>query len=339
MIPFLKPSRTPTAYSPDPQFYAETLDLFLKRRVGNLYNWLYSSPNAADDIVRGGELLDALYLNCSDYYLYDKESSLIAANAPDLARAIGPHATLIDYGPGPVRSYTQKTLPVLQQLVAPKGYVPVDICPEYVAGCEQETHSRLPGMNTNGIVGDFYDSSISHKSYNKPVVYFSGSSIANCPEPDAYTLPVNTFKRLETIRSQLNENGYLVIGHDTNQDEANLLAAYDNSYLSDLILNVLHRIARDLPVTNFNPEHFALWVKWDASDRCVKMGVRATKAQTFTLGRTEITIEADDIFHIASSYKYPSSLFIGMTEAAGFAHVQSFSEPNNPMAIHIFKAD
>lgn len=326
----------PNAIQKDNHFLEDVLALFSGSATGNLYEYLYSSPASPTDPVRGEEFLDDVYAECDDYYLFKSEKSLIKHFANDLSETLGAAATLIDYGPGPARSFFYKTYPVLSGLQNPNAYIPVDICPEYVAECKEAAKGMMPDLYVHGIVDDYFDARLQYGFYKNPVVYFTGSSIANCPEMAGYAIPHNTLARLKRIKNQLGEHGRLIIGHDQNQDEASLLSAYKNPAAAKFILNLLDRIQRDLNTSHFDRAAFDHWVEWDSVNHCVKQGAILSKDTSFCIEHRVFSFKKGDTLHFVSSYKYPSDLFIQTAEAAGFAHEQTFSLTDNPMVMHVF---
>ncbi len=326
----------PNVIRKDSRFLEDVLALFSGSATGNLYEYLYSSPASPTDPVRGEELLDDIYAECDDYYLFRSEKRLIKHFANNLSEMLGDAATLIDYGPGPARSFFYKTYPVLSALQNPNAYIPVDICPEYVAECKEAAKGMMPDLYVHGIADDYFDARLHYGFYKNPVVYFTGSSIANCPEIPGYAIPHNTLSRLQRIKGQIGGHGQLVIGHDQNQDEQSLLSAYKNPAAEKFILNLLDRIRRDLNTSYFDRAAFDHWVEWDAVNHCVKQGSILNRDATFRIGDHSFSFKKGDTLHFVSSYKYPRDLFIQTAQTAGFTHEQTFSLTDNPMVMHVF---
>ena len=132
-------------------------------------------------------------------------------------------------------------------------------------------------------------------------------------------------------------DGRLIVGLDAYQDEDSLSRAYDTQAVSDFILNIFHRIHRDLALELFDPDAFTYKFEWVPSDYCVKHKAISTKNQLFKLDNTPIILDEGEEFHIMSSFKYPYEFFQSMAIQAGLVPLDYFIDNRQRMAIHVFK--
>ena len=100
----------------------------------------------------GSTLFDAI-CELPEYYLTRTELAIMEMHAAEMARIIGPQAALIEFGSGT----SMKTRLLLNQLVAPAAYVPVDIAREHL----------IEAANTLG-----RDFSAGRRRWNAPVALY-----------------------------------------------------------------------------------------------------------------------------------------------------------------------
>lgn len=317
-------------------FAQKIVNLFSGFESANLQDYLYSSPRHDGDKVNGAHLLNKMYKECDAYYLQKAEKELVQSAANSIACEVGNSPTFIDYGPGPVESIANKTLPILSKLTAPKFYIPVDLCEEYTKHAAQYIASIYPGLKINPICFDYYDRMLGFRRYQNPVIYFSGSSMFNCPGKTKVEFNAHLLQRLEILSKQLGPGGKLLITHDSNQNEQSLMNAYKNIANEAFILNILHRIKRDA-LDQFDPSKFTHYVEVDKKNTAVKIGVEAVDHQSIMIGTKQLRIEKGHRYAITNSLKYAANEFTNLCISAGFSSIKSWSNSGNPMVIHLLK--
>jgi dimethylhistidine N-methyltransferase len=181
----------------------------------------------------GSDLFDRI-CGTEDYYLTRRETALLEAAAGDIAGIVGAGATLVEYGSGASR----KVRLLLDAMAAPHRYVAIDISDEYLAAATRRIAADYPGVDVLPVVAD----------YTKPIVlpdtiedgpvlgFFPGSTIGNFDEAGVVAF-------LERAQATIGQ-GWLLIGHDPNQDEASLKRAYGEAdgLMGRLHLNMLAHI-------------------------------------------------------------------------------------------------
>ena len=160
-------------------------------------------------------------------------------------------------------------------------------------------------------------------------MFFKGSTITNLSTN-------NCLNFLGKISQAIQPNGILIVGVDSNQNEASLRKAYDDGKMAKLTLSILYFINRDLPVSDFDPTAFNYEFNWVAETHCVEHNVRATKEQNFLLDGIPINIKSGEKFHFLSSYKYPVDYFQNIAIKAGLKPLDYFVEQaNERMVVHV----
>jgi len=313
-------------------FLLNIIELLQKKAEENMYPYLYSSPNPSleNDLARGESHYNDLIYNVPQYYLYRDEVKILQNSVAQLATYVPTQATLIEFGVGTEIAFRNKTLPFLQAIDTLHCYVPIDLCVPYLTQAQAIMHETLPHVKFQGIETDFVKNVSIVQQFENPVVFFKGSTITNL-RPDKC---VEFFHNLANV---LPQNGMLIVGEDSNNDETVLRQAYVNDALANTMLSIFYLLHRDYQVSGFDPSAFDYRFDWLAERYCVKHTAVATKPQNFTLSNAPIEIQANDEFHIVSSYKYPVDFFQNMANQGGLTPVALFSEPNNPMVIHVFQ--
>jgi uncharacterized SAM-dependent methyltransferase len=157
---------------------------FLDNVNGNLWPYLYGTPQNADDPVRGGILYNEMLEQEKDYYLYKYEAELFQTKGSLLSSLIGSDATFIELGPGSETSLRLKTLPLLNTCQNLKGYVGIDISQDFLDKGLAVIRAELPNILIDGIQADFTQLK-SLPEVDKPVIFFKGSTIANLRKDEA----------------------------------------------------------------------------------------------------------------------------------------------------------
>ena len=321
-------------------FERDVIALFEGSAGWHMDPYLYSLPRQPDDPVRGAELLGQ-FQNDPAYYLYDSEVALLQTHATAIAGHLGERVRLIDYGPGPLRSFRDKVLPLLRALEDPAGYLAIDLCERYAREASAECQARLPEVAAEYAVADFYDPSTRH-SDERPVVCLLGNAIANLhaapgEEAQADTALPRFVERLAVIREQLGARGRLLVSHDTNSDEAALLRTYGGSSGAAFIVNIFARIKRDLELDEFDATAFESQTLWRPDRYRIECRATSLRAQRVRIGGRELQVERDQSLHVSNSHKYPAAYFLAMAEHAGLSPVASFFDEQQWMAVHLLE--
>ena len=311
------------------QFEKDVLEFFHEGMRGNLWPYIYGAPRSDDDPVRGGILYNEMLENEADYYLYKYEAEIFQSMGGDIASVIGPNATFIELGPGSEQSLRLKTLPLLQACSELQGYVGIDISQSFLDKSLAVIREALPHIEISGTQQDFTKLT-SIPDCEKPVVFFKGSTIANLRRDE-----VPPF--IARIHELVGKPHYLLLVQDCNQDETSLMKAYDNYGMGVFMANIMHRIQRDLEISEMDGGAFTYKPEWVPEEHDLKHVVTATKDQQFDLRGQEVKIAQGEKFHTLSSFKYPTDVFQEMIGGTKYEVVHNFQGGSGRLAVHLFK--
>ena len=307
----------------------DAVELFSGKISGNLWPYLYGTPQDANDSVRGGILYNEMLEGEKDYYLYKYEAELFQTKGHLLTSLIGSNATFIELGPGSEQSIRLKTLPLLRSCSNLSGYVGIDISQSFVDKVLKVIRSELPDISTDGIQQDFTQLE-SLPEFEKPVILFKGSTIANLRKDE---VPVF----ISGIKELVGKKHYLLLVHDANQDEISLMKAYDTPKMAVFMENIMCRVHRDVSTVGMEPKAFLYKPEWEPDNHDLKHVLTATKAQKFDLRGQTVEIEEGQTIHTLSSFKYPIEVFQKMISAAGYQSIDVIQDQSTRMAAHVFQ--
>ncbi|WP_254567514.1 L-histidine N(alpha)-methyltransferase [Oscillatoria sp. HE19RPO] len=311
------------------QIEKDVVDFLVGKIRGNLWPYLYGTPQDENDPVRGGILYNEMLENEEDYYLYKFEAQLFQSKGHLIASAIGSNATIIELGPGSEQSLRQKTLPFLRVCPQLSGYVGIDISQDFLNKGLQVIRSELPELSVSGTQQDFTKLE-SLPDVEKPVIFFKGSTIANMRQDE-----VPSF--ISQIGKLAGKNHSLLLVHDANQDEVSLMKAYNNKRMAVFMENIMFRIHRDVDTKGMIPNAFRYEPEWDPNTYDFKHILTATQPQKIHFNGEIVEIKEGQKLHTLSSFKYPIEVFQKLIGFAGYEPLECFRDRSNRMAAHLFQ--
>lgn len=312
------------------KFKQEVKSFFFEGVRGNLWPYLYGAPQSEDDPVRGGILYNQMLEAEEDYYLYRYEANLFQTKGEIFENLIGPGATFIELGPGSEQSLRLKTLPLLKSLPKLHGYVGIDISQSFLDKSLAVVRDAFPHIVVQGSQQDFTQLQ-ELPQYEKTVVFFKGSTIANLRRSE-----VPHF--IAQIKALLDNDHFLLLVHDANQDAVSLLKAYGTARIAAVFENMMYRIKRDLALVDLQPEAFRYTPVWKPEIHDLQHVLVATQPQSFEIDGQTVAIKAGQEFHILSSFKYPVAVFQEMIASVGYQPIDLVHDSSGRMAAHLFQS-
>ncbi|MBP0041231.1 MAG: L-histidine N(alpha)-methyltransferase [Roseofilum sp. SBFL] len=307
----------------------DTMEFLFGKVSGNLWPYLYGTPEDDKDPVRGGILYNEMLDGEKDYYLYKYESKLFQSKGHILTEKIGANATFVELGPGSEQSIRLKTLPLLRSCHELKGYLGIDISQDFVDKVVEVIRSELPNISVEGMQQDFTQLE-NIPEYEKPVVLFKGSTIANLRRDE---VPVF----IAQIKALIGKPHYLLLVHDANQDEVSLMKAYDTPKMAIFMENIMFRVDRDGGTVGMKPGAFSYQPEWEPQTHDLKHVLTATETQKIELQGQMVVVEKGQKFHTLSSFKYPPEVFKSMINSVGYKSIDFILGDCNCMAAHLFQ--
>ncbi|MDQ2657019.1 MAG: L-histidine N(alpha)-methyltransferase, partial [Bacteroidota bacterium] len=193
---------------------------------------------------KGDGLFQAI-MSSPDYYLTNCEMEIFAGQSDAIADSIlgeGTSFELIELGPG----NCAKSIHLLNTLASTNvsfNYVPIDISANVIRQLQSQLPIKIPGLDFNGLVGDYFTTLESYCSDNskRKVVMCLGGNIGNMTIAES-----NLFCSI--LRSYLQPGDQCIIGFDMIKHPAIIRRAYDDreGVTREFNLNLLHRINREL---------------------------------------------------------------------------------------------
>ncbi|WGM40404.1 L-histidine N(alpha)-methyltransferase [Caulobacter sp. NIBR1757] len=265
-----------------------------------------------------------------EYYPTRTEMALLAARGGDIARAVGPGRTVVEYGSGSAA----KAIALLGALQAPAGYLCVEIDPGAARATAHEVELAFPDLPVRGVAGDFTHLQGEVTAGSRPRLgFFPGSTIGNFPPEEAGPL-------LAAMREHLGPGGQLLLGADLIKDKAILEAAYDDAagVTARFNLNLLQRANRELGA-DFDLAGFEHRAIWNDASASIEMHLVARHDQTVTMDGHRFHFAAGETIHTESSYKFDESRLKSLAYAGGWAIDQLWIALEQPFALALLTAD
>ncbi|MDR3398104.1 MAG: L-histidine N(alpha)-methyltransferase [Pandoraea sp.] len=284
--------------------------------------WLYDQ--------RGSELFEEI-TGLDEYYQTRTETALLGECAAAIADVVGPDAVVVEFGSGSSR----KTPLLLDALVTPRAYVPVDIADDFLDEAVAALARRCPGIPMLPVRADFT------RPFRLPpqlqttqgprLGFFPGSTIGNFAPGQAAAFLAHVGKMLGPRRRML-------VGVDACKDPAVLLPAYDDArgVTAQFDLNVLARINReldgDLPLDAFRHE-----ARFNAAASRIEMHLVAQRPfQANVLGH-RFTFMTGESIHTENSYKYGQTEFRALASSAGWDVERVWLDARSRFAVYLLR--
>jgi dimethylhistidine N-methyltransferase len=285
------------------------------------------SPKFLYDAL-GCKLFEAI-CELPEYYPTRTEAGIFALHGAEMARAVGPGATLIDLGAGNCAKAAS-----LFPLLHPAQYVAIDISYDFLREALERLRQRFPHIEMSGLGLDFSRGLTlpGEVSPEKRLFFYPGSSIGNFTPEQACTF-------LGGLRAECGNDGGLLIGIDLVKDSAVLDAAYDDALgvTAAFNLNILHHVnhlaGADFDVRDWQHRGF-----YNEADNRIEMHLEARRdVQVRWHGGTR-TFERTERIHTENSYKYRQPGIVGMLEQAGFEAANGWTDPAGWFAVMYARA-
>jgi dimethylhistidine N-methyltransferase len=255
-----------------------------------------------------------------EYYLTRAEIALLDAHAGDIAAVLGPDVRLVEYGSG----HAIKTRLLLEHLATPVAWVPIELSSEALRHGMQRMEQHFPDLPIQPLPLDFTRPlrlPVPPRAPRRTVVYFPGSTIGNFDEREAAQL-------LRKMRSEMGDNGGILVGADLKKDKATLEAAYNDraGVTSEFTLNILARLNRELGC-NFELSAFRHRSHYNAMAGRIETHILSHREQRVRVGRLQVLFREDEAMLVEYSCKYSLEDFAALAAVAGLAVQHVWLDP------------
>ena len=274
--------------------------------------------------TEGSKLFDQI-CTLPEYYPTRTELGILRARAGEMADCLGPETLLIEYGSGS----SVKTRLLLDRLVRPSAYVPVDISREHLFESALALRLDYPGLAVLPVCADFsapFALPRTPPPDARRAVYFPGSTIGNFSEAGAVAL-------MAGVARLVGPGGAFLVGADLVKEPRVLERAYDDAegVTAAFNRNLLARMNRELDA-DFDLRRFRHRALWAPAASRVEMHLVSEGPQVVHLGGAEIHFAAGESICTEHSHKYTIPSFARLARRAGLAvrrvwidRAQSFS--------------
>jgi dimethylhistidine N-methyltransferase len=266
-----------------------------------------------------------------EYYVTRTELDLLARHAGDLAVAIGADAELIEFGAGSGR----KARVLLDALVRPRAYLPVDISGEYLAAEAGRLSDAYPDLIVKPIVADFsrpFGLPAPMPGAKRRVGFFPGSTIGNFTPPEAL--------RFLSHAARLLNGGGLLVGVDLVKDPAILHAAYNDAagVTAAFNKNLLARANRELGA-GFDLSQFHHYASYSPQRQRVEMYLISAARQSVRIAGQAVAFADGEAVHTENSHKHTVEGFRALAASAGFTPRAVWCDPARLFSLHWLEAN
>lgn len=274
---------------------------------------------------QGSALFDQI-CTLPEYYVTRTELDLLQRHAEEIGALIGPDAELIEFGAG----YGHKVRLLLDALVRPRAYTPVDISRETLTATAARIVTDYPGLKVRPIEADFTE----RHTLPAPIAgtkhrvgFFPGSTIGNFTHEEA--------QQFLTRTQRLLKGGTLLIGVDLVKDPAILHAAYNDAagITAAFNKNLLARANRELG-TDFDLAKFQHYACYNPVHQRVEMYLISAARQNVRISGRTVSFAEGEAIHTENSHKHTVEGFQWLAAKAGFKPRAVWSDPARLFSVH-----
>jgi L-histidine N-alpha-methyltransferase len=230
----------------------------------------------------GCELFEEI-MRLPEYYPTRREREILYSEAATIARLTGAD-TLVELGSGS----SEKTLLLLDGLWRAgtlRRYVPLDVSESWLRRLAVSVADRYPGIEINGLVGDFERHLPLLPLGERALIAFLGGTIGNMAPPRREAF-------LHALAQAMRPGDALLLGADLVKPIGRLEAAYDDEagVTAAFNLNVLSVLNREL-YADFEPQLFRHVARFDRDHEWVEMLLRSRVDQRVALRALDLEVE------------------------------------------------
>jgi dimethylhistidine N-methyltransferase len=249
-----------------------------------------------------------------------------------MARCLGPERILVEFGNGSSR----KTRLLLQRLMRPIAYVPIDISPSALEASARSLRASYPRLDVRPLLADYTrDFQLPLQPSDpdgKLAFFFPGSTIGNFE-------PHDVVEFLARMRRMCPGPQRWLIGVDTPKERRVLEPAYDDAegVTAAFNRNILRVLNRDYGA-NFQPDRFAHRAVWQEREGRIEMQLVSRRAQTVTVAQQSVRFLAGEPIVTEHCYKYTPRAFGSLVAQAGFEVERVWMDEQARFSLHLLSA-
>jgi L-histidine N-alpha-methyltransferase len=276
----------------------------------------------------GSQLFDEI-TRLPEYYLTRREREILYSEAARIARLTRAD-TLVELGSGT----SEKTLLILDAIDQQgmlQRYVPFDVSEATLRTAAHEIAERYRGVDVHAVVGDFSRHLGHIPKGGRRLVAFLGNTIGNL-------YPGERADFLQSVRSTLTENDWLLLGTDLAKDKERLEAAYDDAagVTAEFNLNILSVLNRELDA-NFDLDGFDHIARYDERQEWIEMLLRSRHDQTVDISSLglDVRFAAGETMQTEISAKFRKETITRELGSAGFTMEHWWTDSRGDFALSL----
>ena len=279
----------------------------------------------------GSDLFDRI-CELPEYYISRIERVILARAAADIAERTRA-AEIVELGPG----MAHKTRLLLEAFLRENGklrYVPLDISEAALEVSAALLSEAYPGLEIDGIVGDYTQDLGRVAPRGCCLVAFFGSSIGNLTPDEAARL-------LVALRARLAPGDWLLLGVDLVKAREVLEAAYNDAQgvTAAFNRNILSVVNRELQA-DFDPRAFDHLAFFNAAESRVEMPLAASSPQVVHVAALGLTVSfaLEERLLTELSCKYTRASLDALLGEAGFVPARVYTDDAEYFALALARA-
>lgn len=274
----------------------------------------------------------------TDYYLTQAELEILDKAKSSLLAILGKDQpiNIIELGPGEGVK-TTILLEYFQQKKVACTYIPIDISAPYLEKIVRRLNKSMTTLPITALHTDYLHGLSWIKPHNTTcnnLVLFLGSSIGNFN-------PTESLVFFKSLRKNLKQGDYVLIGFDLRKNVDILMRAYDDSdgITRAFNLNLLHRINRELDA-NFKLNKFKHLPRYNQDTHAMESYIMSTESQSVMIkliDQSFVFTELETI-HVEYSYKYSLEQIQTFAQTSQFKLVETYIDSNGYFVDSLWEA-
>jgi L-histidine N-alpha-methyltransferase len=277
---------------------------------------------------RGSELFDRI-TRLPEYYPTRTERAILTARAGEIAAAAGADV-LVELGSG-TSEKTRLLLTAMREAGTLRRFVPFDVDPSVLRLAGDALAEEYPGLEVDGVVGDFTRHLGELPTDGRRMVAYLGSTIGNLA-------PAERAAFLADLAATLQPGDSFLLGTDLVKDEGRLVRAYDDAegVTAEFNRNVLLVLNRELKA-DFDPEAFAHVAAWDTAHEWIEMRLRSVRDQQVNVAALDLGVPfaAGEEMRTEISAKFRRQGVERELVAAGLAMTRWWTDPAGDFGVSL----
>jgi uncharacterized SAM-dependent methyltransferase len=335
----LKPTET-SSYSPD--FFDRCTSLFFGFEAGHMGSDMYYDHSGVRSTIENGVVKTEPMSGVLTWEEHAKHGSVprlsrqsFLSRIGNVSELVGKGIPIVEYGPGSMEDAHR-----LIEATQSKLYMPADIS-EGIIEQASELASTVRDCEIRPAIIDLFAGNNAPLIEEPALAALLGLTITNIRGPVPRAEPKNALvSAFNSLAKPIGiGGGYLLVSTHSEQDGERNVNLYSEKWHKRFGVNFLYRMQAELPMQDFNPDHFEYNPVWYEHCSLLAHTVRATKDQTFTMGEfgeTKVYVRAGDVYHYNNSFKYKQAFFEDCAKLAGLRTIQKWQDDNG-MAIYLFE--